>query len=67
VVVFPDRPPVFHSAGSLLLEQDEEWRAGRRYFRQESMGALLDPGQELDELSAPLLVEPLIKLEVQEN
>jgi transposase-like protein len=67
VGVFPDRPSVFRLAGSLLLEQDEEWRASRRYFSQESMAALLDPDQKLDALSAPLFVEPLINLEVQEN
>jgi transposase-like protein len=67
VGVFPDRPSVFRLVGSLLLEQDEEWRASRRYFSQESMAALLDPGQELDALPVPLFVEPLINLDVQEN
>jgi putative transposase len=65
VGVFPDRPAAFRLVGSLLLEQDEDWRAGRRYFSRESMAALLDPEQSFEAEAVPLLVEPLIKLEVQ--
>ena len=64
VGVFPDRPSVFRLVGSLLQEQDEDWRAGRRYFSRESMEALLNPDQDGEALPAPLIVEPLINLEV---
>lgn len=63
VGVFPDRPSVFRLAGTLLLEQNEEWQAGRRYFSQESMQILLDQEKNIEAQSAPLLVEPLINLE----
>ncbi len=63
VGVFPNRPSVLRLAGTLLIEQDEEWRAGRRYFSQESMRELLDPDPATQ--TAPLLVEPLINLDAQ--
>lgn len=67
VGVFPDRPSILRLTGSLLLEQDEDWRAGRRYFSKKSMDTLLEPDQDPDTATAPLFVEPLIKLEVQEK
>ena len=35
VGVFPDRSSVYRSAGALLLNTDEDWRAGRRYMGKE--------------------------------
>jgi transposase-like protein len=67
VGVFPDRPSILRLTGSLLLEQDEDWRAGRRYFSKKSMDALLEPDQDPHTATATLFVEPLIKLEVQEE
>ena len=63
VGVFPNRPSVLRLAGTLLIEQDEEWRAGKRYFSQESIRELLDPDPATK--AASLLVEPLINLEAQ--
>jgi transposase-like protein len=67
VGVFPDRPSILRLAGSLLLEQDEDWRAGRRYFSQKSMEALLEPDQNSEATTPPLFVEPLVNLDVQEK
>lgn len=64
VGVFPDRPSVYRLVGTILLETDEDWRAGRRYFSQESMRITL--GEEVDEEQKDneLLVDALIHLEV---
>ncbi len=42
VGIFPTRASVLRLVGMLLLEQDEEWKVGRRYFSASSM-AELDP------------------------
>jgi len=64
VGVFPDRPSVYRLAGTLLLETDEDWRAERRYFCQESMRKML--GEEVDgtHKDNELLVDAFIHLEV---
>ena len=64
VGIFPDRPSVYRLAGTLLMETDEDWQAGRRYFSQESMRKML--GKEVDEAYKvnELLVDALIHLEV---
>ena len=64
VGVFPDRPSVYRLAGTLLMETDEDWRAGRCYFSQESMRIML--GEEVEEAQKEneLLVDALIHLEV---
>jgi hypothetical protein len=41
--------------GMVLVEQDDEWQDGRRYFRAESM-ALIDATAELEEVAPALLM-----------
>ena len=67
VGVFPDRPSVYRLVGTILLETDEDWRAGRRYFSQESMRTT--PGEEVNEAQKDTgyLVDALINLEVLDN
>jgi len=42
VGVFPDQASVFRLAGMLLIEMDDDWRVGRRYFQEDSMQILKD-------------------------
>ena len=42
VGVFPDRPSVLRLVGMNLKEIDDDWRAGRHYFQQDSMQMLKD-------------------------
>jgi transposase-like protein len=42
VGVFPDRASVLRLVGMNLKEIDDDWRAGRHYFQQESMQLLKD-------------------------
>jgi putative transposase len=65
VGVFPNRPSLFRLVGTLLLETDEEWRARRCYFGQESMHELLNPDLADDNTPAPILLKPMIELEAQ--
>jgi len=49
--IFPDGPSVRRLVGSILMETDDEWQVGRRYFSLDSMRRLSTP--ELVESSAP--------------
>ncbi len=40
VGILPTDASVIRLVGCLLIEQDEEWRVGRRYFSQDSMKKL---------------------------
>lgn len=42
VAIFPDRSFVLRLGGMNLKEIDDDWRAGRHYFQQDSMQLLKD-------------------------
>jgi len=46
VGIFPNRGSIVRLVGTLLLEQNEEWMAGRRYMRLDSSGADSDSPEE---------------------
>jgi transposase-like protein len=55
VGIFPNRAAVIRLVGMLLIEQDDEWQDGRRYFRPETM-ALIDAEPEQREVVPALLM-----------
>jgi putative transposase len=59
VGIFPDRDSVIRLVGSLLMETDDEWQIGRRYFSQASMKALLEPEPQMDMEALPMPLIPI--------
>jgi putative transposase len=59
VGVFPDSASVVRLVGALLMEVDDEWQIGRRYFSQESMRKLDEPETLVDPSPAPLRLPPV--------
>jgi transposase-like protein len=43
VQIFPDEPSLIRLAGAILMETNDEWTVGRRYFSEKSMQALFEP------------------------
>ena len=59
VGIFPDQGAVIRLVGSVLIEVNDEWQVGRRYFSQASMRKLREPaGEGLTEPS-PLRLAPI--------
>jgi putative transposase len=55
VGIFPDRASVIRLVGTILVEQDDDWQDGRRYFRPETL-ALIDAEPERREAVPTLLI-----------
>jgi transposase-like protein len=64
VGVFPNRLSVYRLVGTLLVNMDEDWRAGRRYMGKEGIEKIFKrfPERKNNEL---ILDEALINLEAQ--
>ena len=59
VGIFPDSAAVIHLVGSVLIEINDEWQAGRRCFSQASMRKLHEPLEVLPALPGPIPVAPI--------
>ena len=59
VGIFPDRDAVIRLVGALLIEIDDEWQIGRRYFSLASMKELLEPDDETKLAALPIPLAPV--------
>ena len=59
VGIFPDRNAVIRLVGALLMEIDDEWQIGRRYFSLASMKELLEPDDEAKLAALPIPLAPV--------
>ncbi|MCD6284500.1 MAG: IS256 family transposase [Anaerolineae bacterium] len=60
VGIFPDSAAVMRLVGSILIEANDEWQAGRRYFSQASMRKLHEPLEAaMPALPSPIPVAPI--------
>ena len=54
VGIFPDADAMLRPVGSALIDLNDEWETGRRYFSLESMRKLSEPVEERLTLPGPL-------------
>ena len=59
VGIFPDPDAVLRLVGSVLMEVNDEWQAGRRTFSLGSMRKLYDPVEERRALPSPFRLAPI--------
>ena len=59
VGIFPDDASVERLVGSVLIELDDDWQEGRRYFSKESMAAIYEPEAELIDAPTPFTLTPI--------
>jgi putative transposase len=59
VGIFPDPEAVIRLVGSVLIEVNDEWQVGRRYFSQASMRSLREPDAERLAAPSPLRLAPI--------